>query len=139
MIKIALITFLLFAAKSGLTQSGSWTIKLDGKTILATGTENEKLNVRKITNKSWKGKGKLEIRFRENEPATWRRSFLLVDENENQLLSKDSVTYTSIRIAALRKLFSGKKQVRIFTVVAPLDPTIAIRMRRLHLCTLQLP
>lgn len=117
----------------------SWKIKLNNKLLLATSKEDEKVNSKKVTSAEWKKNGNLEISFKESTPDVWRRSFLLYDEQDNQLLTKDSVTFSKTPLAILRKLFAGKKEIRIYTIVSPLDPNIAVRLRRVHLCTLQLP
>ena len=117
----------------------SWKIKLNNKQLLATSKENEKANIKKITSAELKNNGYLEISFKESSPNTWKRSFLFFDKEDNQLLAIDSITYTKIQIATLRELFAGKKEIRIYTTVSPLDPNIAVRIRRVHLCTLQLP
>jgi len=117
----------------------SWKIKLNNKVLLATSRENEKANTKKITSAELKKNGYLEISFKESIPNTWKRSFLFFDKKDNQLLAIDSVTYTKIQMATLRKLFGVQKEIIIYTTVAPLDPNIAIRIRRVHLCTLQLP
>jgi len=67
------------------------------------------------------------------------RSFLLVDESDNEILRADSTLHARISLAELRRLFAGKKQLVIYTTISPLDPNLAIRIRRVHLCTLQLP
>ena len=120
-------------------QTGTWKVSLNNKLLLSTSREDEKINTRNISLTSWKKKGYLEIRFKEVNPNSWRRSFLFFDEADNQLLAKDSVSYVKIPLTVLRKLFTGKKQIRIYTIIAPLDPNIAIRMRRVHLITLKLP
>ena len=117
----------------------SWKIKLNNKMLLSTSGENEKKNIKKITAAEWKKTGYLEIRFKDAYPNTWKRSFLFFDEQDEQLLAKDSITSVKLTIASLRKLFAGKKQIRIYTILSPINPGIAIRIRRVHLCTLQLP
>ncbi len=136
--KIILLTGLLFSTLLLAAQSGSWIIRLNNKTILSTRQENAVKNVKKISSAEWKKSGNLEILFAEDEKNTWMRYFHLVDEMDNELLRKDSITHAKISLAELQKAFAGKKQVKIYTTISPLDPNIAIRMRRVHLCTLQL-
>lgn len=134
-----LLISLLFSTLFAVAQSGSWVIKMNSKTILSTRQENEVKNVKKISLVDWKKSGKLEIIFAEDEKNTWMRYFQLVDESGNEIVRKDSTTHAKISVAELRKLFAGKKQIKIYTTISPLDPNIAIRIRRVHLCTLQLP
>ncbi len=119
-------------------QENSWTIKLNNKTLVATTDEDENKNSIKIKAEEWKKNGCLEIQFTEAEPDTWWRSFLFYDENDNEILRKDSVTSYKIKIGLLRKSFTGKKEIRIYTTISPKDPNLAVRVRRVHLCTLRL-
>ena len=137
--KIIVFTCLFFTGLFVRAQAGSWVIKLNNKTILSTRLEDAQKNSRKIKASDWKKSGKLEILFKEDEKNMWIRSFILVDEGDNEILRKDSTVHVGIALHELRKLCSGKKQLIIYTTIAPLDPNLAIRIRRVHLCTLQLP
>lgn len=136
--KIILLTGLIFSMLFAVAQSGSWVIKMNGRTILSTRQEDAIKNIKRVSRTDWKKSGNLEILFAEDEKNTWMRYFHLVDEMDNELLKKDSTTHAKIALAELQKAFAGKKQVKIYTTISPLDPNIAIRMRRVHLCTLQL-
>ena len=137
--KFVLITGLVFSTLLAVAQSGSWRIRINSKTILSTRQEDVAKNVKKISSAEWKKTGNLEILFAEDEKNTWMRYFQLMDESDNEILRKDSTTHAKISLAELRKLFTGKKTIKIYTTISPLDPNIAIRIRRVHLCTLQLP
>ena len=137
--KIILLTSLLFTTLFLSAQKGSWIIKLNNKIILSTRQEDVVKNVKKIKAADWKKSGKLEIIFTEDENDTWMRSFQFVDEQDNDIHRKDSTLHATISLVVLRRLFAGKKQLKIYTTISPLDPGIAIRIRRVHLCTLQLP
>lgn len=136
--KVIALASLLFCLTAIEAQSGSWNIKLNGKLLLSTSKEDEKINCKKVKAAQWSKNGYLEINFTEDEPDTWWRSFLFYDEQDNELLRKDSTTSYKILAKELFKLFSGKKEIRIYTTIAPRDPNLAIRMRRVHLCTLRL-
>lgn len=136
--KVIVLASLLFCLTAIEAQSGSWNIKLNGKLLLSTSKEDEKINCKKVKAAQWSKNGYLEINFIEDEPDTWWRSFLFYDEQDNELLRKDSTTSYKILAKELFKLFSGKKEIRIYTTIAPRDPNLAIRMRRVHLCTLRL-
>lgn len=120
-------------------QTGSWKIKMNGKILLSAASEDETANTRKVKSADWKKSGNLEIIFTESEPDMWYRSFLFYDKEDNELLRKDSSSKIKVSLADLRRYFKGKKEILIYTTMAPRDPTIAIRMRRVHLCTLKLP
>ena len=137
--KIILLTCILFTTLLLPAQKGSWIIKLNNKIILSTRQEDVIKNVKKIKSADWKKPGKLEIIFTEDEKNTWMRYFLFVDEQDNDIYRKDSTRHATVSLVELRRLFAGKKQLIIYTTISPLDPGIAIRIRRVHLCTLQLP
>jgi hypothetical protein len=137
--KILLIAGLICSGIMADAQSGTWKIKLNNKTILSTATEDEKANCKKIKLSEWNRPGKLDISFKENEPNIWIRSFLFYDKEDNELLRKDSTYRVLITFSELKKIFKDKKEIIIYTVIAPKDPRMAIRVRRVHLCTLKLP
>ncbi len=120
-------------------QTGSWTIKLNNKKVITTSVEDETKNCKKLKSTDWKKPGNLEITFTEDVPDAWYRFFLFYDEEQNELFKADSITNLSLSLEKLRKIFSGKKALKIYTVIAPKDPTIAIRIRRVHLYTFMLP
>ena len=136
-LNFSLITMSLFA------QTDSWKIKWNKKIILETSKEDETANTQKI-NLADRGKACfLEISYKEADPKSvkaLRRSFLLFDENDKQLLKKDSTRSATISAAELKKLFGDKTKIKIYTVAIPTDPRLAarVRVRRVHLCTLEL-
>lgn len=120
-------------------QPGSWKIKLNGRLLLSTTHEDETKNRRSIKTVEWEREGDLQIIYQESDLRTWKRSFLLFDETDQQHLVIDSTTYVKLDLPLLKRLFEGKKELRIYTIVAPLDPGKAVRVRRVHLFTLKLP
>jgi hypothetical protein len=122
-----------------LFSQNSWKIKLNNKLLLSASQESETANSKRISPADWKKNGNLELTYKVvEERGKWKRSFLFYDESDNQLLTKENTLHVKIPLSLLRKLFSDKKELRIYTVVSPVDPHIAVRIRRVHLCTLQL-
>ena len=122
-------------------RSSSWTVKVNKKTILSASIESEKANLRKLKQSEWKKNGYLEVAYRETPVKKgWSRSIFLVDENDNDLLRKDSVSNFKVSLAELRKTFAGSSRIKIYTTSIPLDPELAARarVRRVHLCTIEL-
>ena len=118
----------------------SWTVKLNNKLLLTASKEDTAANTKKINPLEWRKAGFLEVSYKEAEPnSIWKHSFLFNDEKDNQLLIKDSVTYIKIAVSTLRKLFAGKKKVVIYTMQSPKNSMMAVRVRRIYLCTLLLP
>ena len=116
----------------------SWKISLNKITVLTGKESNELLNTKKIKSVDWEKNGYLEISYKETTPSNWLHSLQFTDETGNPLLVKDSAMTAKIPISALRKLFAGKKQVKIYMVIDPPDGMMA-PSRMLHLGTLRLP
>ena len=117
----------------------SWKIALNKKAILVSSESNELLNIKKINAADWKKNGYLEVIYKETNPGNWLHSLQFTDELGNQFLVKDSTMTAKISIAALRKLFAGKKQLKIYMVINPPNPMMGAPSRMLHLGTLRLP
>ncbi len=117
----------------------SWKISLNRITVLASSESNELLNIKKIKSSDWKKNGYLEVNYKETTPSTWLHSIQFADETGNQILIKDNVTTAKIPIMALRKLFAGKKQIKIYMIISPPNPMMMAPTRMLHLGTLRLP
>ncbi|HYC39792.1 MAG TPA: hypothetical protein VEB63_04825 [Chitinophagaceae bacterium] len=134
--KVLLTIVCSLLAVASHAQEDSWTVRLNGRVLLHTSVEGRVL---KVTSSQWKRSGRLEIRYHDAQKHFWIRSFQLHDEGDNMIFSADSLQRLNISLAKLRRLFAGKKELRVYTVVRPADPTIAVRIRRVHLCTLRLP
>ena len=116
----------------------SWKISLNKITVLTSKQSNELLNTKRIKSTEWKKNGYLEVSYKEATPGNWLHSLQFTDETGDQLLVKNNVTAAKIPIATLRKLYAGKKQVKIYMVIDPPDGMMA-PSRMLHLGTLRLP
>jgi hypothetical protein len=137
------LSFVYMLPQAQNLQSDSWKIKWNKKVILETGKSNEAVNTRKIKLADLKKNYVLEISYKESDPKKekeWNRSFLFLDESDNELLRKDSTRNTMITAAELKKIFGDKKKIKIYTIAVPADPDMAarVRVRRVHLCTLEL-
>lgn len=136
-ILLFLLAFVLMAPV--IQAQDSWKITLNKKTILISHESNELLNVKKINSTDWKKNGYLEVTYNDRTPSNWIHSLQFADESGNPLLVKDSTRTAKIPIAALRKLFAGKKKLKIYMVLNPPDPKMMAPSRMIHLVTLRLP
>ncbi|MCC7401415.1 MAG: hypothetical protein IT214_08015 [Chitinophagaceae bacterium] len=138
--KIFFLIAILFSHHILINAQESWEIKWKKKTILTADKEDEAANTRKLKRCQWKKNGDLRIIYEEagQDTLLWH-SFLLFDEQDEQIFSVEKTLDAKIPINKLRELFSGKKQIRIYTIVSPRNPGIRVKMQRVHLCTLQLP
>jgi hypothetical protein len=143
--KLLLIQLLLLTAFAVSAQDkyDSWKVKLNNKTLLSTHTEDVNANTKKIKLSEWKKNGYLEIIYKNENynEKEYSRSLFLNDETDHELIRKDGVTTLKISIKQLKKTFSGSKKIIIYTTIAPTDPEVAarVRIRRVHLYTLELP
>jgi hypothetical protein len=138
--KLLLFTISVLSVLVTMAQNGTWKIKLNTKTILSATKEDEVKNKKTIKLAEWKKTGNLEIIFTEQDKDIWfYRHILLFDNEDNPLFQKDSTNIVKIPLKTLRKLAAGKKEIKIYTTISPKDPNLAIRIRRVHLCTLRLP
>lgn len=119
----------------------SWTIKINNKIIFTANRENETANVKKLKASGLDKKGCLEVIYHDkNQEPDWIRSFILTDEDGNDIIRKDSTTALKIDLKTVKKEFHNRKKIIIYTFKIPADPDLAarVRIRRVHLCTLEL-
>ncbi|MCZ2458283.1 MAG: hypothetical protein LC128_01540 [Chitinophagales bacterium] len=137
--KIFFLIAILFSHHILIHAQDSWEIKWKKKTILTADKEDEAANTRKLKPCQWKKKGDLRIIYKETGQDTllWH-SFLLFDEQDEQLFSVEKTLEAKIPISKLHELFAGKKEIRIYTIVSPRNPRIRVKMQRVHLCTLEI-
>ncbi len=133
---------LLFCTMAAAAQD-NWKIKLNGKLLLTSSAEDRNANSKKIKASELNSDtGTLDVLYKETKPqAGWKRLLTFVDENDHEQLRKDSViAQTRVKAATLKELFAGKKKISIYTFSLPTDPELAarVRVRRVHLCTLEL-
>ena len=117
----------------------SWKISLNKVTVMTSSKSDEVLNTKKINAAEWKKNGYLEVSYKETTPGIWLHSLQFADELGNTLLIRDSTMIAKIPMKTLRKLFTGKKELKIYMVMNPPNPMMGAPSRMLHLGTLRLP
>ena len=126
-----------FISLSTLAQPG-WKVMLNGKTVLNTTVEDEAKNIVRIKKADLKKKKGLSLVYTEEaKKKDWERKMVLYDENDQEL-TRQKGTQLKISNAALQSFFKNSKKLGIYTLAFPTDPKLkaAIRIRRVHLCTL---
>lgn len=118
---------------------GKWQIILNKKPLLTTSEINDSLNTRIVKSSVWKSNGYLEVNYTEATPGNWIKSLHFIDENNNELIKRENTSHTKIKIATLRKLFSGKKSLRIYMSIDPPNPMMMAPPKMITLCILKLP
>ena len=130
----------MFMASAGLANAqNSWKVVLHKKILLTSTVVSEEKNVKSIKSSDWKKSGYLEVEFKENPPSEWLHSLRFMDEKGNELLVKEGVTSAKISTTVLRKLFAGKKQLKIVMMISPPNPMMMAPSKLIHLITLKLP
>lgn len=118
---------------------GKWKVVLNKKLLLTASLSNDSANTKMIRSTDWKSAGYLEVSYVEAEPSGWRHAIHFADERGNDVLVKDSSKTAKIQLASLRKLFAGKKTVKIYMTIAPSNPMIMAPARMVTLAILKLP
>ena len=137
------LSFVYMLLQAQNAQPDSWKIKWNKKVILETSKSDEAVNIRKIKSSDLKKNYILEISYKEadtKKEKEWTRSFMVFNESDNEIVRKDSARNWKITGAELKKLFGDKKKIKLYTIAVPTDPALAarVRVRRVHLCTLEL-
>ena len=138
-----LLLSLSWLALGAAGQTDSWTISWNRKVLLKATQENDSANHRSLRRSELTRNRYLEISFREGQSKNLkalRRSFLIFDENDREVWKKDSTRLARIDGATLLKLAEGHTTLKIYTIAVPSDPRLAarVRVRRVHLCSLEL-
>ena len=132
--------FFLFCTQDGV----SWKVTFCNKELLVATEEDQNKNVVSIRSADLDKPGRyLTLSYWEMNTISkkngWKRSIIVFDESDNQLIKKDS-SAISLSANELKKLFKERKKIKLFTISIPSDPSQAalVRIRRVHLCTLDL-
>jgi hypothetical protein len=132
---------ILFLATSVNGQSDRWKIFHAKKLLLSATEESEAKNVVKFKRADLNKGGQLSIEFREAIPnKDWIRTFAIFDDRDSALFERRSFSSVRITNASLKKMSEGKTKIKIYTWSLPQNSKLAstIRIRRVHLCTLEL-
>ena len=116
-----------------------WKVKLNGKDVLISSVENEEKNSITLTSADLKKKKNFSVTYLEKSKAKdWERFISAFGENDEIMKKKGNIF--TITNSTLRYLFKKSGTIKLYTWALPLDPKkrAAVRVRRVHLCTLVL-
>ena len=130
--KILLLLLASVCFITGVDAQSGWTVQLDGKELLKATVEDTAANVVTLDELM---KGSLVVTYKEPRKKGWGRTLMVYDEGDNQLASEEGYSLT-VSPASLKKWAIKGNSVKVFTVQTSLNPKIAIRARRVHLCTI---
>lgn len=119
----------------------SWKV-YHNKTEFLTGTEESKSkNSISISAASLKMSGELVITYIEKKPPKdWSRFIAIFDGKDNELLQRKNARMLKVGNTLLNGLFKNNHSLYVYSWALPNDPDLAsrIRIRRVHLCTIEL-
>ncbi len=131
---LALASLIFFTAP--LFAQGSWQILVNRKLQISSSVSDEKLNIKTIKSSDWKSSGYLNIRYKPD--GNHKYILQLTDEAGNELW-KINTTTAKLKLSTIRKLFAGKKELKIYMILNPPNDMMAMPSKMVHLGTLKLP
>lgn len=132
-----LLLSLAFVFLSGsLLAQGSWQIILNKKLQISSSISDEQLNKKTIRSADWKSAGYLDIRYKPE--GNHKYILQLTDETGRDLWKTESTT-AKLKLSSIRKLFAGKKELKVYMTLNPPNDMMAMPSRIVHLATLKLP
>jgi hypothetical protein len=139
--KIFLSLLFITAAIYMNAQSDNWKVYHNKQLLLSASEESETKNTRSINKADLDKIGELIVMYEAGIPdKEWKRNIAIFDEKDSILFEKAEINKIQVSNADLKKMLHGKTKIKIYTWAIPKDPAKAavIRIRRVHLCTLQL-
>ncbi len=134
--KTIYLVLLSIALSYGSKAQERWMVQLNSKTLLTANKEDTVANVATITDIK---KGSLVVTYVPGKAQSgWGRRLMVFDAANNELYSKEDFSMI-IPAANLKKWHrSGIAQLKVYTIAVPKDPRIKVKLRRVHLCTINL-
>ena len=134
-----LFTFVLSLFVSAVQQD-SWRLCLDKKQLLKTSNEDEQKNIVSISSSELKMSELLDINYTQAAfEKGWERTLSVYDENDQELKTTKG-NKLSLKTSVVKSLLEQHKAIKFYTLYSPTDPKMkaAVRLRRVHLCTVVL-
>ena len=131
-----LLLFTFFIGAPAFAQN-HWKVVVNDRTVLSTASEEEVKNVVVITAAELRKRNDLTIVYNERRKAGRERFMALYDDKDSVVMQQKGGLF-KLSNAALASLFKQSKKLKLYTWALPTDPKrkAAIRVRRVHLCTL---
>jgi hypothetical protein len=128
---LMLVTGLGFIGKS----QERWTVALNSRLLLNATTEDTLKN--RVSVKDLK-KGSLIVTYVPGKAANERkRRIMIFDANDQELYSKEAYSI-SVPVASIKKWRYNTPFIRIYTIPVLGEEGANVRLRRVHLATIQL-
>lgn len=131
-ILLAAATALCLAAQAQTAER--WTVALNSKALLNANTEDTTANT--VTVNDLK-KGSLMVTYVPGQVEGQRKRRLMIcDAGDNELYSREALSIV-VPVATLKKWKQASPQLKIYTIPVLGEAGAAVRLRRVHLCTIQ--
>jgi hypothetical protein len=133
-IAFMLLTFLSIATRA---QSDSWVIIHNGRVLLQATGENSGKNVVTIRRSDLNKTDYLIVKYSGVTAKGWVRTIYLAGEKDEEM-ARHSGNIFRIADSSLKAIFKNRSRVVLYTYTMPADPKLkaAVRIRRIHLCTI---
>jgi hypothetical protein len=129
---VFIFALILISALVGKAQE-RWTVQLNSKVLLTAKTEDEAANVTAVKDLK---KGALLVTYIPAKVQNERKRRLMVyDVNDNELYSKEAFSI-SVPVASLKKWKKASPQIKVYTIPVLGEAGATVRLRRVHLCTI---
>ena len=122
-------------------QDDSWKIYHNKRLVIETSKEDQAANVIKLQQVDLNKDGYILVTYHQDQTMKdWKRIIAVFDEKENELVSKENVSVIRLLHEDLKLWLKNASSLKIYTWSLPTDPdkAAAIRIRRKHLCTIEL-
>ena len=137
---ISFLLLFIFISLMSIAQD-TWMVYHNKIEILNTGKSDPAQNIIPFKQSDLVVPGFLELKYIEEKPQkNLIRHLVVYDGSENILIQKAGVSVLTLPNETLKDLLAKNSIIKIYTWTLPTDPELAarIRVRRLHLCTVEL-
>jgi len=110
----------------------TWIVQSGKNILLKAAEEDTTANVIAIKRSKITS---LVVSYAEPRRKDWSRYIMVYDRADNELISKETYNL-SLSASVLKNWAKKNSQVKIYTIPRNLNPAIAIKVRRVHLCTI---
>jgi hypothetical protein len=142
--RAVLFLVLFIAGPSVFAQDGTtWTIAHNKKKLFSTTEENEQKNIITVKAADFKPGNNFIISYSGINTGTngskWIRTIGIYNEADKELYRKNT-SIAKLQDTSVKKMLQDNKTIKIYTWALPKDPKEAarVRIRRVHLCTIEL-
>ena len=123
---------------SVLLAQGSWKVRFGGRAVVLTSTQDYTKKDVSTRTSDLKNKQARPVTSREAEKQNgWERTMTAYGSRDAEL-KKQKGNQFQLTGTALQSLFKKSDTLKVYTMALPTDPKLkaAVRIRRVHLCTL---